>query len=45
MGDATSAATGTANGEGRSRIAPKPLAAYTLATGVSVIAGSVVAAS
>lgn len=31
--------------EGRSRIAPKPLAVYTLATGVSVIAGSVVAAS
>jgi uncharacterized cupredoxin-like copper-binding protein len=31
--------------EGRSRIAPKPLAVYTLATGVSVIAGSVLAAS
>lgn len=31
--------------EGRSRIAPKPLAVYTLATGASVIAGSVVAAS
>lgn len=31
--------------EGRSRIAPKPLAAYTLAAGVSVIAGSLLAAS
>lgn len=32
-------------GEGRSRIAPKPLALYTAATGAAVIAGSVVAAS
>jgi uncharacterized cupredoxin-like copper-binding protein len=31
--------------EGRGRIAPKPLAMYTLAAGVSVVAGSVIAAS
>ena len=31
--------------EGRGRIAPKPLAAYTLAVGATVVAGSVLAAS